>query len=639
MLVVAAQGQAVKLNPKAGQVSDAEVMMDVYQPDTTAAAVYLIDKCDVTLRTDDVLGLDLLVNVYQRIKILKESGKDVTDYKILYSQDGYISNVRVTTYNMSDGKLVKTKLDRKYVFREKVTDNTFSCSFTAPEVRVGSVVEVAYEIKTERFWDIPELVLQRSYPSNMVSASLEYPDFIHVNRMARGYLTPVYKESQLAKSLRNNVIPSCLLITESYSLNDVPAIPREVSSLCPSQYRCAVSYEVSGVTIPGFVHRSYSMKWPDVDKQVRETNIISQCSVKGKFLEPFYVEPGEEKTTIANVRNAVVSAVKWDDTFNMIPENIRDVVKAGKGSSASINAIVASVLNGMGYTVSPVLLRKRSSGLLANFYVRTDAFTSMILKIETPSGTSCYMDAAPDYGYIDVLPPDFLVDEARVYPLDSNKPAYWEKLTSRAMAASVFSADARLQENGTVTGTIGLRAMGAASCLIRQTRDELGSDDAYFEHVEEGESFETLSYEYRAKPYDNKAEFTIEFQQAPVSGGDHLYVKPFLITQYHKGDFPPGERVTPVDFIVLENMTYIYKLAIPDGFQIEQLPPAASIRANGFKATALCRTVANEDGTITLTFAFRNNSLQVPAANYQDLRAFWEQLCNMFEGTIVLKRK
>ena len=620
-------------------MSDSEVAMDVYPQDTTAAAVYLVDKYDVTLRTDDVLGMDLLVNVYQRIKILNESAKDITDYKIVYAQDEIVSNIRVTTYNMVDGQLVKTKLDRKYIFRERVTDKSFSCSFSAPEVRVGSVVEVAFDLKTERYWDIPELVLQRSYPINMVSASLEYPDFINVNRMGRGYLSPVYKEEQRAKPLRNNVIPSCQMITESYSLTDVPAIPKEVSSMCPEQYRCAVSYEVSGVAIPGFIYRSYSMKWPDVDKQVRETNIVSQCSVKGKFLDPFFSQGDNEKSTIADVRNAVLAAVKWDNTFNMIPDNIRDVVKAGKGSSASINAIVASVLNEMGYTVSPVLLRKRSSGLLANFYVRADAFTSMILKIETPSGASYFIDAAPDYGYVDVLPPDFLVEEARVYPLDPGRPPYWDKLSSRAMAANVFSVNARLQENGTVTGTIGLRALGEASCLLRKTRDALGSDEAYFEHVEEGEPFETLSYEYRAKPYDNQAEFTIEFEQDPVSGGDLLYVKPYLVSQYHKGDFPPGERHTPVDFMVLDNMTYRYNFAIPEGYEVEQLPPSGAIRAQGFKAMATCRSAINPDGSVSITLAFKNSSLQVPVANYEDLRAFWEQLCNMLEGTIVLKKK
>ena len=636
---LSAGAQSIQLNPKPGQVSDSEVALSVYYPDTTASAVYLVDRQDVAIRTSDVLELRQYMNIYQRIKVLKEAGKDLTDYKIVFPDGDNINGIKVTTYNAVDGKVVKTKLDRKYIFKEKVDDNTFSVSFSAPEVRVGSVVEVSFELMSKRYWDIPELVLQHSHPTNMVTVSMEHPDFISLNKMSRGYLTPVYEESETPRTLHNNVMPTCQIIGETFSLTDVPAIPREVSSMYPDQYRCAVSYEVSGVAVPGVVYRQYSVKWPDVDKSVRETAIISQCAVKGKILEPFVSTEADGKKAIAQVRCAVLDAVKWDNTFTLIPDNVRDVLKERSGSSASINAIVASVLNSMGYKVSPVLLRKRSKGMLASFYVRTDAFTSMILKVETPSGAVHYLDAAPDYGYIDVLNPDFLVDDARVYPLDGKTPASWEKLSSRAASISIFAVDAHLQEDGRVKGTIGLKAMGESSYLLRQTHDALGSDEKYFELVEKGEAYETLSYEYRAAPYDNALEFTVEFEQNPVKGGEFLYVKPFLVTQYHKSDFPPGERYTPVDFPVLDNMTYRYNLHLPEGWEVEQLPPMASIRSTGFKALASCRSAVNPDGSVSLSFSFKNSSLQVPANNYQDLRAFWEQLCNLLDGTIVLKKK
>ena len=635
---LSAGAQSVPLNPKVGQVSFPEVAMSVYYPDTTASAVYLVDRQDVAIRTSDVLELRLYSTIYQRIKVLKEAGKDITDYKIVFPTEDELNGIKVTTYNVVDGKVVITKLDRKYIFKEKL-DDAFSVSFSAPEVRVGSVVEVSFELMSKRYWDIPELVLQTAYPSNMATVSMEHPDFISLNKMSRGYLTPEYKESDTPRTLHNNVMPTCQIITETFSLTDVPAIPREVSSMYPDQYRCAVSYEVSGVTVPGYVYRQYSVRWPDVDKAVRETGIISQCAVKGKFLEPYVSAEADEKKAIAQVRCAVVGAVKWDNTFTLIPDNVRDVLKKGSGSSASINAIVASVLNSMGYKVSPVLLRKRSKGMLASFYVRTDAFTSMILKVETPSGAVHYLDAAPDYGYIDVLDPDFLVDDARVYPLDGNTPASWEKLSSRAASITVIAVDAHLQEDGRVKGTIGLKAIGESSYLVRQTHDELGSDEKYFELVEKGEAYETLSYDYRAVPYGNATEFAVEFEQNPVKGGEHLYVKPFLVTQYHKSDFPPGERYTPVDFPVLDNITYRYNLHIPEGWEVEQLLPTASIRSTGFKAMATCRSAVNPDGSVSLSFSFKNSSLQVPANNYQDLRAFWEQLCSLLDGTIVLKKK
>lgn len=637
-LVVPASAQSVKVNPKAGAISDEEVSMTSYPLDTAAAAVYLVDIQEIAIRTDDVLNLDMHTRTYQRIKVLRDGAKSLADFKIVYSRDASVGSVKVTTYNWENGKVVKSKLERKYIFRDKVSENVFSVTFTAPEVRVGSVVEVSFEVTGKSWWDIPQMELQRTYPVNWVSASLDYPDFIHMNRMSHGYLLPVYTSNESPRSLHNNVLPTVNMIQETYRLTDVPSIPNEVSSMCPEQYRCSVSHEVSGVTIPGFVYKDYSRKWPDVDEEIRKTDILSQCSAKGKFLEPFVSKADDERQAIAEVRCAVLDAVKWDEYTTMIPGNIRDAVKKGSGSSASINAIVASVLNGMGYTVSPVLLRRRGKGILANFYVRTDAFTNMILKIETPSGAVHYLDAAPDAGYLDVLKPDYLVEEARVYPLNG-AAAYWENLTVCARGSSNFVVNATLQEDARVTGAIGMSAMGEASFLVRQTRESLGSDEKYSEMVEKGEAFEAVSFEYSAERYAPTAGFNLEFEQEVVESGEYLYIKPFLVTQYRKSDFPAGERHTPVDFPFMESMNYIYSLTIPEGYEVDQLPQQVRFRSAGFNAMASCRSFVSPEGVIGLQLSYKNNSLMVIASEYENLRAFWEQLCNVFEGTIVLKKK
>ena len=38
-------------------------------------------------------------------------------------------------------------------------------------------------------------------------------------------------------------------------------------------------------------------------------------------------------------------------------------------------------------------------------------------------------------------------------------------------------------------------------------------------------------------------------------------------------------------------------------------------------------------------YSFKNDALQVLPDEYGDLRAFWEKLCNIYQGTIVLKKQ
>jgi hypothetical protein len=494
-------------------------------------------------------------------------------------------------------------------------------------------------MESDLYWDIPESVMQRTIPVNMASTEITYPDFLTMNRMTRGYILPAYQQTSSPKTLRNNVLSSCLMITDHYSMVDVPAVPRESFSMSPSLYRSTVSYEVAGVTIPGQLYRSYSLKWEDVDKQVLESPISTQCYVKGKFLDPFKSQTEDEAQAIAEVRNAVLAAVKWDKRSTLVPENVRSVLKAGTGSSASINAVVASVLNEMGYKAHPMLLCCRSHGLLSSFFVSAESFTDMMLYITAPSGKTFFLDAAPDYGYVGVVDPDYLVEEARVVVPPTEGLSFWQDLTPMASGTSVFMADARLEPDGLVKGSVQVSCYNEASFLVRQTRDQLGTDEKYFQLIEKGEDFELVSGEYKADDYAFSAAFSLEFEQEATSSGEMVYIKPFLIKEHHQDDFPPGERHLPVDFPFREAITYIYSLQVPDGYVVEQLPPTVSFRPASFKAWALCQSQLTEGNIIKISFAFKNDALQVLPDEYGDLRAFWEKLCNIYQGTIVLKKQ
>ena len=636
LLPVAAQ--SIAINPKPGKVSEAEVSMTTYPRDTSAAAVVLMENTIVMIQTSDVLELTKEVQVYERIKVLKEDGKSWADYKIPYYKDENVTNVKVTTYNLENGKVKQSSLDKKHIFKEEVTSGLYTCSFSAPDVRVGSVIEVSYKLNSDRYWDIPEFVLQRTIPVNMVYSALLYPDFLGMNKMSRGYITAGYKKTESPLVLRNNVIPQCSMITEQYSLIDAPAVPREPSNMSPRHYRCAIAFELASVTIPGRLYKSYSMKWDDVDKQVRESNISSQCTVKGKVLDPFVSHNEDEDQAIADVRNAVLAAVKWNGDLTMVPDNIRNVIKAGTGASASINAIVASVLNQMGYRVYPTLLCRRSNGSLASFYVSPEAFTSMIIRIETPSGKVHFLDAAPDYGYLNIIDTDFLVEEARVVLPENEGVSFWENLTTIASGATVIVATGELQEDNTVKGTIDLKAFKESSYMVKETRDVLGTDEKYFQLVEKGEDFEIISGEYQADPYSPNVGLTLEYEQQATATGEFVYIKPFLIKEHHQGDFPPGERHLPIDFPFKETITYTYTMQVPEGYAVEQLPANVSYQLSGYKARVACQSQLMDGNIIKISYTFKNDTLQIPASSYPDLRTFWEKLCNIYLGTIILKK-
>ena len=162
---LAAGAQRIAVNPKFGAVSDAEVDMTVYEPDTSAVALMLYRSYDLDLVFDSNIAIVQEITVHERIKVLKEEGKKYADFSFLYLNTTDIkekySGVKVETYNRENGKVVKTKMSKKYEFDEKYSDDARRLSFTAENVRVGSVIEVTYQFVTPRFYDIDNIYLQR----------------------------------------------------------------------------------------------------------------------------------------------------------------------------------------------------------------------------------------------------------------------------------------------------------------------------------------------------------------------------------------------------------------------------------------------------------------------------------------------
>ena len=252
MASMTARAQAVMLNPNPGEVADKEVALASYPLDTTAAAVFLVNRTEVAIRVDKPeqlrlekpILLDISTITYHRVKILKETGwEELTRYELTVPFVDRIDQIKVTTYNMVNGKVVKSKLAAKNISREKISDELVTYSFTAPEVRKGSVIEVSYQHVSNDYLKIPELRLQRAYPINFATASLDYPDYFLMNKEVRGYIEPRFTVTHPILRGLSDELPPYHIVSHRYSLADVPALHNEYSSICPEQYMVAVQYE------------------------------------------------------------------------------------------------------------------------------------------------------------------------------------------------------------------------------------------------------------------------------------------------------------------------------------------------------------------------------------------------------------
>ena len=636
-----AAAQTIPVNPKFGSVSDAEIDMTVYSPDTSAVAVMLYREYTMDLVISEVSGVIVKdITVHERIKVLKEEGKRFGDFSFLYlnsnsTKEAY-SGVKVETFNRENGKVVRTKMSKKFDFDEKYAEDVRRRSFSAENVKVGSVIEVAYKFSSPRYYAIDDIDIQLTIPVNQTHIEVGYAEYFGVNRTQRGSVPTRYRKDNRIANLPGAT--SYEVNLDVFDAVDVPALPAESHSFCPDQYRGAITYDLSSVVIPGVVFESISMKWPDVDKAISESDIFRVC--KGKFRDAKELEAAltgveGDEARIAAVRNYVVGKVKWDEESQLVPDDAREILKRGSGSDADINALTASALNTLGYTAEPVMIRLRTSGMLIDHHISLRSFDTFILRVTAPGGQGpWYLDAARDEGYLNVLNPLFLVEKARVIPF--NGSGEWVDLTNLTRSHVSELVKMRMEPDGTLTGSAQIVANQEDSYLVKAHYNSFDTEDAFLEDIESDEHIEITAFEIK-KEYGPTAEISYSFEKENEAGS-LLYIQPVLSSFHSSSDFRKEERKLPVDFPYPESITYSFSLEIPEGYVVEELPEKVGLTFPSLEGRIQFATQQVGNIVSVLYRASLGKMLVLPE-EYADLRLFWETAIGVEKSTIVLKKQ
>lgn len=636
-----AAAQTIPVNPKFGSVSDAEIDMTVYSPDTSAVAVMLYREYTMDLVISEVSGVIVKdITVHERIKVLKEEGKRFGDFSFLYlnsnsTKEAY-SGVKVETFNRENGKVVRTKMSKKFDFDEKYAEDVRRRSFSAENVKVGSVIEVAYKFSSPRYYAIDDIDIQLTIPVNQTHIEVGYAEYFGVNRTQRGSVPTRYRKDNRIANLPGAT--SYEVNLDVFDAVDVPALPAESHSFCPDQYRGAITYDLSSVVIPGVVFESISMKWPDVDKAISESDIFRVC--KGKFRDAKELEAAltgveGDEARIAAVRNYVVGKVKWDEESQLVPDDAREILKRGSGSDADINALTASALNTLGYTAEPVMIRRRTSGMLIDHHISLRSFDTFILRVTAPGGQGpWYLDAARDEGYLNVLNPLFLVEKARVIPF--NGSGEWVDLTNLTRSHVSELVKIRMEPDGTLTGSAQIVANQEDSYLVKAHYNSFDTEDAFLEDIESDEHIEITAFEIK-KEYGPTAEISYSFEKENEAGS-LLYIQPVLSSFHSSSDFRKEERKLPVDFPYPESITYSFSLEIPEGYVVEELPEKVGLTFPSLEGRIQFATQQVGNIVSVLYRASLGKMLVLPE-EYADLRLFWETAIGVEKSTIVLKKQ
>lgn len=637
------------LSRKFGKPTQYELEMTSYQPDTSAKGVVMYDIGQASHQyLGPGYGIGIVTKYAKKIKILKEEGKDMANIAIpclQFANGGRqesISELEAWVYNLEDGKIVKQKLDKEHIFKEKVNDVRTLTKLGLQGVKVGSVIEYKYTITTLNSAYINDWIMQCDVPVLFSQFIADIPEFY-----AYTFSTKGYEKIDMDKSSGSAPIPlkgssSCRTTIVTFTAYDLPKWKTEPFVWCDNDFISRVTFELSGFQIPGEIYKDYSQTWEDVEKTLNAdskfvSNIRGVNPYKDEVSTIVMAMKDDQMGMVEKIFELVKSKIRWNNYYSMFDNNPRDAIKDGTGNNAQINAILYRALKDAKLKPYLILMSLRGQGRLPFTHASIDALNTFIVAVDLQDGTTQYMDGSAVNSGLNVLPTHLLVDNARVYRMGDG-PGGWVDLTNICPSASVTTQNITIKEGKVISKMTSFHSNTLAS---KYKSDYLGSKNKedYIEKTELKYNITIDSLESSGtESMSNAVKEDMKASRAYSTNGSIIYINPLFIPHITQNPFTQSERKLPIEFDFPYSHIITSIITIPDGYVVEELPKSASISLADKNASMIYR-IAIKDNTIQLNYTFKLKQLVFMSEEYADMKSFWAMVAEKNGEMVVLKKK
>lgn len=398
---------------KYGKVTEAELTMTEYDKDPGTAAVVLFDVGTTRFEFNSNIGIQLIFERHTRIKIFNKDGYDYANVSIPYywasgSVKDDVSAVKGVTYNLENGKIVETKLEKSDILNEKVTKYSQQVKFALPNVREGSVIEYSYKLTSESFYSLPPWQFRQEIPVVWSEYVTGIPDFFNYAQIAQGIDPP----EVVKNTSENNSIGSLSFqtrITQRVQVH-LPAFREESFAIPEEDAVEKVEYQLSSLSFPGMMTEKIIPTWEQLAQGLLEDEDFGKFLKKGNLVKDAVALTinglSAEKDKIVAIHQYVKTNFKWDEYYSVwTSQTINNLLKTRQGNGADINLLLVLMLREAGIDANPVILSTRSNGKINNFYPVITKFNHVVAYVKS-GGKAFAIDAIDP-----MLPSDMVVYE------------------------------------------------------------------------------------------------------------------------------------------------------------------------------------------------------------------------------------
>jgi hypothetical protein len=644
---------AQEYNYNYDKVTSDEVSMKTYKPDTTTSAVTIYKN--VIARYEYKKDAFIIEYNYEnKIKILKSEGVKYANIVIPIYDKGksdaskeFVSKIEAYAYNLEDGKIKKTKMDKSYIFEERVNPYWKQIKFSIPAVKEGTVIEYRYKLTSEFPDQIADCVFQQDIPVIYSNYDIQIPLYFDFNAELRGK-----EQIKVAES----IVPQTILVEKEnnqpftvgfncrrifLTVINLPAIKDEPNVWCSDDYRTKVTFELKGTQFPDSEYKPYTSTWENIDELLKkEEDFGGVLNMKNPYREEMRALNITSLPTITEKTRATFQFLKtkisWDGNYRFYGNNVKKAIKLGTGSNADFNFVLISMLKDAGINAFPVMMSKRDEGRLPIFFPSVYKLNTFVVGINDTDSTNIYLDSSVKNGDINILPPVLMVDRARVY--NENGKGSWVNLNNIGKHSVNILISGSISPEGIIKGERTVSYTGEQAVGFRNAFHAAKDSVAFIEKTEseDGISIKECSIK-DINSFSSRVQEKLSFTKEASANAEHIYLNPMIFPHLTKNQFTAEDRKLPIEF----DYPYTFQLAsiltLPEGYQVEEMPKPVKINLENEECTCIYN-VQSVDNQIMVRYTFTLKKVLYTKDEYTTLRKFWGSIVNKNNELIVLKK-
>jgi len=585
---------------KWGKIEKTDLETKTYPQDSSANAIVLCEYGQLFFYPPpQETHPDPMVEkiVHRRIKILNTAALDLANLSIpLRKRENfreYISEIKIQSFNLDEnGKIQISTAKNSDSHMVDLGEYYRELRVACPNVKVGSIVEYYYRIKTDFNLSLVDWSFENILPTLHSEYRVNIHETFKVNVIQRGV--------RLQQKYGNTP-------TNIWALDSMPALTKEPHSASPTDYTDRVILQTAGVKdysdqeeTDEKGYTSHYRTWEELSKNLMEESYNDYSKLGYTFkntVDSIITGVNTQEEKIERIHSYIVSHFKWDDHYAFTPTEFSTLLETHSGNSCALNLLMNIMLQQAGFESNPAILKLKRDGKISRQYPVLKEFGHMTVVVEL-EGRKMFVDCTNKYRPYDL--PDINIINTSALIVKSGA-ATWAEITP--------SIKTKQKEDIVSEITLGVESSkmmvqftfsGYKAVDVREDIANVGSVTEFLEKRLSGtqaiwnlDSVSCDDLTDLSKPLRIRGFFSAIERFDPTGLN---YTKVFA-EKTVPNPFRSQYRVLPIEFLAPIERTETVVIKFPEGYSVKELPASETI------------VLPNKKGVFIMNFFDNGNEL------------------------------